>query len=179
MNKAIAIVAHPDDCVIYSYPFIYNNPQLNWEVCYLTSTQDSTRGKEVENFWKKRNIPVSFLGFIDDPQDLIQGKLNFNLDLARKYIDQKISDASLVLTHNKNGEYGHPHHKFINECCQHFPTLVTFAGESIEYTLPEDIYDLNVELPYHIKLFPDLRNTWIAPYKYDLSLAAKKLLNIK
>jgi LmbE family N-acetylglucosaminyl deacetylase len=36
--KALCLVAHPDDCVIFAYSYIYNHPEHNWTIGYLTYT---------------------------------------------------------------------------------------------------------------------------------------------
>jgi len=41
--KALCLVAHPDDCVIFAYSYIYNHPEMSWTICYLTYTEQAER----------------------------------------------------------------------------------------------------------------------------------------
>ena len=73
--KALCLVAHPDDCVIFGYSYIYNHPEYDWTVAYLTYQAHEPRAQEFITFWGKRNIPVRFLGFVDDWHDQEQQQL--------------------------------------------------------------------------------------------------------
>ena len=148
--KAVAVVAHPDDCVIFAYSFIHNHPNIDWTILYLTYTHWDYRGSELFKFWNQRNIPTIFLGYVDDWHDIENKKISFNTDQAQQEIQGIIKDFDLVLTHNAQGEYGHLHHVFVNQCCSQHPNLVTFADRSqgTEYTVPSNAYNLE-ELPEH------------------------------
>jgi hypothetical protein len=52
--KAMAMVAHPDDCVIFAYSFMHHHKHLDWTVCYLTYTEQDARGREFAEFWQRR-----------------------------------------------------------------------------------------------------------------------------
>jgi hypothetical protein len=148
--KAIAVVAHPDDCVIFAYSLIYNYSDIDWTILYLTYTHWDYRGSELFDFWNKRNVPTIFLGYVDDWHDIENKKISFNTGQASREIQNIIKDFDIVLTHNAQGEYGHLHHIFVNQCCAQHPNLITFADRSqeIEYTIPNGVYNLN-ELPQH------------------------------
>jgi GlcNAc-PI de-N-acetylase len=148
--RAVAVVAHPDDCVIFSYSFIHNHPKIDWTILYLTYTQWDYRGSELFKFWDQRNIPTIFLGYVDDWHDIENKKISFNTDQAQREIQGIIKNFDLVLTHNPQGEYGHLHHVFVNQCCSSHPNLITFADRSqgTEYGIPHGIYSLD-ELPEH------------------------------
>jgi hypothetical protein len=148
--KAVAVVAHPDDCVIFAYSFIYNHLYIDWTILYLTYTHWDYRGSELYKFWDHRNIPTVFLGYADDWHDIENKKISFDTTQAQQEIQGIIKDFDLVLTHNSQGEYGHLHHVFVHQCCAHHPNLITFAnpGEGTEYSIPSEVYDLD-ELPQH------------------------------
>lgn len=150
--NALCIVAHPDDCVIFAYSYIYNHPELNWTVCYLTYTEDSKRGLEFVKFWQKRNVQTLFLGFLDDYHDQESQKLNFwNSTDAEGECWRVAKDFDLVLTHDAKGDYGHIHHRVVHNAVKQHSNLVTFAppGQgSMTYAVPLTAYDLN-EFPLH------------------------------
>lgn len=151
--KAIAVVAHPDDCVIFAYSFIYNHPDMDWTILYLTYTHWDYRGSELFKFWEQRNIPTIFLGYVDNWHDIENKKISFNTEQAQREIQGIIKDFDIVLTHNAQGEYGHLHHVFVHQCCAPHPNLITFAdpGNGKEYTIPNEAYSLD-ELPEHQKI---------------------------
>jgi LmbE family N-acetylglucosaminyl deacetylase len=113
--KAIAAVAHPDDCVIFAWPFIEAHPEFDWTIVYLTYYCTDPRGKEVREYWDKRRIKTHFLGFLDDYTDQQTQKLNFWYGMdAEVSLRLACWGADLILTHNEDGDYGHIHHKFVN-----------------------------------------------------------------
>lgn len=148
--QALAVVAHPDDCVIFAYSFIHNHPDIEWAILYLTYTHWDYRGSELCAFWNQRNISTIFLGYVDDWHDIENKKISFDTEQAHREIQGIIKDFDIVLTHNAQGEYGHLHHVFVNQCCSDHPNLVTFAdrGHGTEYTIPPGVYSLD-ELPEH------------------------------
>lgn len=158
--KAIAVVAHPDDCVIFAYSFIHNHPDINWTILYLTYTHWDYRGSELYQFWSQRNIPTIFLGYVDDWHDIENKKISFDTVQAQQEIQGIIKDFDVVLTHNAQGEYGHLHHVFVHQCCQHHPNLITFANpsEGTEYSISAGVYDLN-ELPHHQEIIKNFHST--------------------
>jgi len=150
--RALCLVAHPDDCVIFGLSYIYHHPEHDWTVAYLTYTPESERGAEMAKFWQRRNIPTVFLGFEDHWHDNEQKKYtrwkqkhaeHACRNLARKF--------DLVLTHDELGDYGHIHHQLVHQAvCWHW-RLVTFApvnNGTVTLTVPPDAYTLQ-ELPLH------------------------------
>ncbi len=148
--KALCMVAHPDDCVIFAYSYIYNHPDLDWQICYLTYCEWEPRARELKEFWKRRNITCIFLGYTDDYRDIENKKISFNAEQARREIGNIIQRYDIVLSHDQEGDYGHIHHEFVHDCVKHHPRLITFAkpGEGTTYTIPSGTYSLD-ELPMH------------------------------
>lgn len=150
--KALCLVAHPDDCVIFGLSYIHHHANYNWTIGYLTYTEQDPRGAELKQFWQRRNIPCVFLGFEDHWHDNEQKKFTRWLEetadaacwrLARNY--------DLVLTHDEHGDYGHIHHALVHRAVQWHPRLVTFASPgqgTMTYLVPPDTYTLD-ELPLH------------------------------
>jgi len=148
--KALCMVSHPDDCIIFGLGYIQAHPEYDWRICYLTYRSNTPRGKEIAEFWQRRGIGVDFLGFTDNNRDLILKRLSFNPILARNFIANELASADLVLTHGVEGEYGHIHHKFVHDCCKEHANIVTFAKEGRSYSVPTDYYTL-AELPIHAR----------------------------
>jgi len=150
--KAMVMVAHPDDCVIFAYSFMHHYSNLEWTVCYLTYTATDYRGSEFVTFWNKRGVATKFLEFVDDWHDIENKRISFDVQAAELAIAAAIADQDLVLTHNQSGDYGHLHHVFVN-CCvtQYCKNVVTFEGfdqGNCVFSLDADAYDLD-EFPRH------------------------------
>lgn len=149
--KALCMVAHPDDCVIFAYGFIHNHPEYEWTICYLTYTEQDARGREFADFWQRRNIKTKFLGYVDDWHDIENKQISFDTESAWIDIQSAIAGEDLVLTHNTEGEYGHLHHVFVNQASANHPNRVTFAGPgqgTVKYSIEPGIYSSD-ELPMH------------------------------
>jgi LmbE family N-acetylglucosaminyl deacetylase len=153
--NALCLVAHPDDCVIFGYSYIYNHPEFNWTVCYLTYTADTKRGQEFVKFWNSRSIKTVFLGFLDDYRDQESQRLNFWYGIDAETECWRIAkDFDLVLTHDAEGDYGHIHHRVVHNGVKQHPNLITFAppGQgNTTYTVPESAYSIE-ELPLHAEV---------------------------
>jgi LmbE family N-acetylglucosaminyl deacetylase len=149
--KAMALVAHPDDCVIFAYSYMHNHPEYDWTVCYLTYTATMPRGMEFYNFWQQRNISVKFLGFIEEWDFKNNRPGPIDTVLASIAIKNAISDQDLLLTHNSAGEYGHPHHIIVHDATVDHPNRVVFADPghgTVKYQIESGTYNLD-ELPLH------------------------------
>jgi LmbE family N-acetylglucosaminyl deacetylase len=148
--KALCLVAHPDDCIIFAYSYIHNHPDMDWTICYLTYTAWEPRAKEMIEFWKKGIFMGVCLGYTDDYHDIENNKISFNTEHAEHEIKNIINLYDLVLTHDEHGDYGHIHHVFVHNCAKGHPQLVTFtkSGHGTEYTIPVGTYTLD-EFPQH------------------------------
>lgn len=107
----LMIVAHPDDETLWGGGHLSEGGYL---VVCITDGYNETRKKEFETAVKHlndTNIPV-ILNFPDktygkrDSWFGIKGKIE---DTVKECIT--IKDWELIVTHNKEGEYGHIHHK--------------------------------------------------------------------
>ena len=149
--KAICMVAHPDDCVIFGYSYIHNHLEHDWTIGYLTYTAQDPRGAELAAFWRKRGIDCVFLGFEDDWHDNEAGQLlKWSGPDAQTDCWNLCKDYELVLTHDQHGDYGHIHHCVVHDAVKHHPRLITFArpGQGTTYSIPSGTYGL-YELPMH------------------------------
>jgi LmbE family N-acetylglucosaminyl deacetylase len=149
--KAMVMVAHPDDCVIFAYSYLHHHADYQWTVCYLTYTDQDPRGKEMQQFWQRRGIATTFLGFPDVWNQELNCPGDVDARAATMAIHAVIADQDLVVTHNENGEYGHPHHVLVHQATQHHAHRVLFApaGQgTVKYSIESGHYDL-AELPLH------------------------------
>jgi hypothetical protein len=152
--KAIAMVAHPDDCILFALGIIVHMPEWSWSIGYLTYTRDSDRGQEIGDFWQRRNIETHWLGYLDDYRDIERGTVSFDAAAAAQDVQKLISDYDVVVTHNAAGDSGHIHHRFVNTCVQNHPTVITFSpfGQgNLHVALPNGLYTLD-EIPQHAEL---------------------------
>lgn len=150
--KALCMVAHPDDCVIFGYSYIYNHPELDWTVGYLTYTETDPRGQEMAAFWQRRGIDCVFLGFEDHWHDNEQKKFTrWHSDAAATACWHLAQHYDVVLTHSADGDYGHIHHQLVHRAVSQHHNVVTFAQHSqgtVTLTVPPGTYTLD-ELPMH------------------------------
>lgn len=149
--KALCLVAHPDDCVIFGYSYIYHHPELSWTVGYLTYCDTDPRGAELSAFWQRRGIATVFLGFEDHWHDDEQKQFTrWTEESAERACWNLARQYDLVLTHDERGDYGHIHHVLVHQAVRWHPRLVTFAppGQGRSWSLPADAYSLD-ELPTH------------------------------
>lgn len=153
--RALAVVAHPDDCILFALGIIQRTPQWSWEIVYLTYDRDSERGQEIASFWERRGIATHWLGYNDDWHDIQRGEPSFDVDQACSDIAQLIRGYGVVVTHDANGDYGHPHHRFVHRCvAENHTTVITFSpfGKGNLYIeLPDNLYSLD-EIPQHASL---------------------------
>ena len=176
--KAMVMVAHPDDCVIFAYGFMHHYKQFDWTVCYLTYTENDYRGKEFATFWHRRGVKTKFLGYIDDYHDLETGVISFDTDAAAESIKEAIADQDLILTHDHFGDYGHLHHKFICDVvCKYHTYVVCFAGNNkgnAKYSIDPGTYSLE-EFPLHRAVVVGFHNDK-HENEYTVSERVKKIL---
>lgn len=150
--KALCLVAHPDDCVIFGYSYIHAHPEYDWAVGYLTYTAQDPRGAEMAEFWRRRNIATVFLGFEDHWHDNEQKQFTrWSEEHAEQACWNLAKNYDLVLTHDEHGDYGHIHHQLVHRAVSQHQQLVTFAPVNqgtVTYTVPAGTYSLD-ELPTH------------------------------
>lgn len=141
----VALVAHPDDCIIFAMPFVSCTQRHNWTIVYLTCRESSKRAVEIKKFWHSRNVNTRFLQFED-----VEG-VPTSWDAAS--VASMLSDLTMdmVLTHNREGEYGHQHHMFVHRVADFLPAPKVYfrASSSNNFTCANVMhYNLN-EIPVH------------------------------
>ena len=179
--KALCIVAHPDDCVIFAYSFIHSHPALDWTICYLTYTKNDPRGQELAQFWSHRGIVTQFLGYVDDYRDIENNIISFDIEDARHSIQHICNNYDVILTHDANGDYGHIHHIFVHDSipAEH-RHVITFAAPGTgtnTYTIPNGTYSLD-ELPQHGQIIKGFHSNSHSN-SYSISKDTKVMLDKK
>lgn len=164
--RAVALVAHPDDCVIFAWPFIEAHPEFEWDIVYLTYTPWMPRAREMSAYWNKRNITTIFLGYNDEWDYVKQGELGFNGEQASIELSNISGKYDLILTHFEDGDYGHLHHKFVNQAArQNGVPKVYFASTfnyNTEYIVKETV--AVDELPLHRNVIEEFTDRNIGRY---------------
>jgi hypothetical protein len=177
--KAICVVAHPDDCVIFARPFIEQYSKFEWTILYLTYSSYDLRAMEMTAYWRRRNVSTVNLGFTDDYRDMEKNLISFEAAQAQKEIFNISSKYDLVLTHNWDGDYGHIHHTFVSKSVH--PVLkpkVYFAKYEQSKMECCSVDDINLtELPLHREVVSGFENINVGRYYADR--AAQELLNGK
>ena len=147
--KALVAVAHPDDCVIFASAYMDAHPDYEWSIVYLTHHWWNKRAREMSRYWRRRGVRTTFLGFKDHGRDL--GSLALKTwceDSAIKAIRKVAVYYELILTHNADGEYGHPHHKVVHKAVKDFSVpKVYFSLDERDTAYPIKI--ALAELPRH------------------------------
>ena len=150
--KALCLVAHPDDCVIFGLSYMHHHPEHTWTVGYLTYTVTDPRGAEIASFWRRRGIGTVFLGFEDHWHDNEQKQYTrWTEESAEQACWRLARQFDLVLTHSESGDYGHIHHQLVHRAVAWHPRLVTFAppgSGTVHLTMPPNSYTAD-ELPLH------------------------------
>lgn len=111
-KKAIIIVAHPDDEVLF-FSTILDNKDLEKHVICITDGNADGRGKERDLEFKKC---MEFYKIRSFEKYNFPDKYDENLDsleletCLKKSCGELVTEDTLVFTHGPFGDYGHPHH---------------------------------------------------------------------
>ena len=104
--KAVCVVAHPDDCIIFAYAFIHNHPEYHWDIVYVTNDEDSPRGQEIKQFWNKRGISTHFLEYEDNVDDHWKNhSISFDTVDACNKIEEAVRGLELLPSINQEPKY--------------------------------------------------------------------------
>ena len=165
--KALAMVAHPDDCVIFASAYIEAHPDYQWDIVYLTHHWWNKRAREMARYWNRRGIKTKFLGFKDHGRDL--GTLTLKTwseDAAIRAIRKVAVHYDFILTHNAEGEYGHPHHKVVHNAVKDFQVPKVYFSFD-ENDTPYPIRIALAELPRHAESILIHARTGVSYYKEE------------
>ncbi len=107
MEKALVIIAHPDDELIWMGGMLLRHKE-DWDSTVLCLTRASDKDR-APKFEKACNI-LGVKGFIYDLDDSTDKPWNEEevIKIISRHCKQ---EYDIVFTHGENGEYGHPRHK--------------------------------------------------------------------
>jgi LmbE family N-acetylglucosaminyl deacetylase len=175
---AQVVVAHPDDCIIFARPIMDAYPEFQWQIVYLTYDENTLRGREISQYWLKRNISTVFLGYEDDWNYVKHGSLGFDKKQAVADIKGAIN-ADIIITHNVDGDYGHPHHRFVHEAVQSISVAKVYFASTFNYNKQyQATSKINFqELPLHEDVIQQFQDRDLG--LYIITKEADRLLNIQ
>lgn len=176
----LMIVAHPDDETLWGSEELLKNKYL---VVCITCGTNKKREKEIEAALK---ISKDRLIVLDKP-DKVRGKRSDwkhykkQIEYELKYVVKK-KKWNTIVTHNPEGEYGHIHHKITNNIVtkvynkekngklKYFGKY--FSKKRINQNkfareIPEDIYDMKIEMIDSYKSQAFIKNRFNQMYKYE------------
>jgi hypothetical protein len=105
--KNLMVICHPDDEIIFGGGSLLHNPS-QWKVVCMTHGGDS-RGKDFLKVAKTVGFEAKIFDYADSKLPPILDK-DFIEDVKEIIREEK---PEMLLTHNKNGEYGHPVHSLM------------------------------------------------------------------
>jgi LmbE family N-acetylglucosaminyl deacetylase len=167
--QAVALVAHPDDCVIFAWPFIEAHPEFEWTIVYMTYRDHDPRAREIRAYWDKRGITTVFMGYKDDYLDQQTGKFNFwEPAVVGEHVgvNVEVHNPVLILTHNADGDYGHIHHMFVNQIANSIDKPKVYFASTFNYNTEYVVQTpANAdELPLHKKVIEEFTDRNIGRY---------------
>lgn len=167
--RAVALVAHPDDCVIFAWPFIEAHPEFEWIIVYMTYREHEPRAKEVKAYWDRRGIVTAFMGHKDDFYDQQTSKFNFwEPALVGEHVRVCVEamNPALILTHNVDGDYGHIHHMFVHQIAEVIGRPSVYFASTFNYNTEYQVVTpvATDELPLHREVIEGFQDRNIGRY---------------
>jgi len=156
--EALLVVAHPDDFILWASMLI---KRLNWNWKVISITTGTSPDEEFRKVLKKLKMEGFSLGFKcerDKELNLEEVKVKL-LD----FVKEKKLNPQIVLTHNDAGEYGHQHHKNVNQIVREcFANTLCFDNKSIFMPFTKKEFENKLDL---LKLFKSQREGFLWPKK--------------
>lgn len=124
----VLFTAHPDDEILFFSKELINNS--GWLVVCITNGDNHSRSKEFMSCMNEINAKYNIWDFEDD------WCYKWNLKKINKKIRKILSlkkEWHKVVTHNEEGEYGHPQHIRINNIIKKL-----YDGENFYTSAPND-----------------------------------------
>ena len=167
--RAVCLVAHPDDCVIFAWPFIEAHPEFEWTIVYLTYKESDPRGQELKAYWDKRGITTAFMGYKDDYTDQQTGQFKFwDAGVVGEHTATVVRaiGPKLILTHYKDGDYGHIHHMFVCQIADSMDIPKVYFASTFNYNTEYTVVNPAIpeELPLHREVIEGFQDRDIGRY---------------
>jgi len=114
MKHGLMLVAHPDDEILFGGQLLLSTPEVAWDIICVTHGGD-IRGADFETAahtlgrYGATITRASLLG-MEDAGSVIPMEM---YEEWKRHVMLAVSgwdDYDIVVTHNRLGEYGHPHH---------------------------------------------------------------------
>ena len=178
--ESLLIVAHPDDETLWGSEELIKNKYL---VVCITCGTNKKREKEIEAALK---ISKDRLIVLDKP-DKVRGKRSDwkhykkQIEYELKYVIKK-KKWNTIVTHNPEGEYGHIHHKITSNIVTKvynkekigklkyygkYYSKKRINQNKFAREIPEDIYDMKIEMIDSYKSQAFIKNRFNQMYKYE------------
>ncbi|MFZ1083722.1 MAG: PIG-L family deacetylase [Terracidiphilus sp.] len=111
--RAVVVVAHPDDEVLWCGGYILTHPEFHWRIVTLCRSEDADRAPKFRRILKQLDAEGEMADLDDGPE-----QMPLPHDLVQKTITDLLAGRSydLLLTHGPRGEY--TRHRRHEECCQ-------------------------------------------------------------
>lgn len=129
--KSLAVVAHPDDELIWMGGFILRNKNWDWTIVSMCRKDDKDRKPKFEKVCKLLNARNYFISDLDDEN--LERSVDEKEIEARLFGLLKTRMYDCIFTHGKNGEYGHIRHKEVHRAVSSFVKSKKIVCKKIFY----------------------------------------------
>jgi len=121
-HKVVMFIAHPDDEILFGYESIYQhyvndvNDKENFIVICFTNADNKIRSDEFYKVMKLNNTTGIMLNLIDSDKNIgnwtYSNEYIYENYLKSVFLDFNVDfESNMLISHDKNGEYGHIQHK--------------------------------------------------------------------
>lgn len=124
----LMIVAHPDDETLWGFGVLDKKKFL---VVCVTCGRNSVREREIETAMKMTDDKLISLGYTDK---FLKRRSHWKFSYNNIEYDLntiiKMKKWNTIVTHNKDGEYGHMHHKMVHDMVSNIhPQNLSYFGK--------------------------------------------------
>jgi len=140
------VVAHPDDEIIFGGAHLMCEKQ--WKVICVTNGYNARRSQEFINAMELVGAEFEIWNYEDSYS------YNLNLSSLRQDLQKVIAENQFkkVVTHNLQGEYGHPQHQALARIMRQIVKSDLYVFSSCKRLLPETVRSIKHYLLYEVYL---------------------------